>query len=153
MADIGIFQTLSINGVRYKIKPCWESILLTKEYMLALLSRDEYTPILKNKPTETDTIYIDPASGNQAGFHPGQCVSYVDAGTGDGFGLSIVKNVVTDSHGTPVKMSIHNATDIEKRVIALETTVNNGCFGNGVWYNTLKWMNDTVWDNGNYDLK
>lgn len=149
MADTNIFQTININGNSCKIKPCWESLSLTKEYMLALLSRDEYAPSLTKKPADTETIYTDPASGNQAGFHSGQCMCYPDGGTSDGFGISIVKNVVVDSQGIPTKMSMFDAADVEKRISALETKVRNGCFGNGVWYNTLRWMDNAVWNNGN----
>lgn len=148
MADTNTFHTINVNGNSYNIKSCWESLSLTKEYMLALLSRDEYTPILTRKPTNTETIYDDPVSGNKAGVHSGQCVCFSDNESKDEYGISIVKNVTVNSQGIPVQMSLFDATDIEKRVSALELKVHNGCFGNGVWYDTLKWLEDVVWDNG-----
>lgn len=148
MADKN-FQTIKLNGNSCKIQSCWESLSLTKEYMLALLSRDEYAPALTKKPSNTETIYIDPISKNEAGVHSGQCVCYPDEEVKDKNGISIVKNVVVDSQGTPIQMSLFDATNMENRVSRLEEKVRNGCYGNGIWYNTLKWLEEAVWDNGN----
>lgn len=123
MADTNILQTLNIGGNDYKIKPCWEQLGLTKEYMLSLLSRDEYTPVATNQPTNTDTLYIDPVSGNPAGFHAGQCVVYPDPEVSDGWGLSIAKKVTVNSDGIPTEVLWYHATDVEKRIKNLELEI------------------------------
>ena len=87
MADIKTIKTIEVNGVKFQVKPCWEQLGLTQEYMIALLSRDEYTPVATKQPTSTDVLYTDPVSGNPAGFHSGQCVIYPDSSVSDGWGL------------------------------------------------------------------
>ena len=153
MADTNtnILKTLNLEGQSFYIQNCWEQFGLTKEYMLALLSRDEYTPVATRQPTETDTLYTDPASGNLAGFHSGQCVIYPDDEMSDGWGLSIAKFVVTNTQGVPTKVFWHHATDIEKRLSKLEETyliTHQGVFGTGLWINEYPWQLDAVWDNG-----
>lgn len=151
MADTNILQTLNINGKYYEVKPCWKQFGLTKEYMLALLSRDEYTPVATKQPTSTDTLYTDPASGNPAGFHAGQCVIYPDKDVLDGWGLSIAKHVELNSNGVPTKVYWFHATDVEKRVSNIEkwlVIIHQGCFGTGLWINDYPWQKEAVWDNG-----
>lgn len=151
MADTNILQTLNIGGNNYGFKTCWEQFGLTKEYMLALLGRDEYTPVATRQPSDTDTLYTDPASGNPAGFHAGQCVIYPDAGVPDGWGLSVAKYVLYDGQGVPTKIFWYHATDIEKRLSFLEekvTRIYQGCIGTGLWVNEFPWQSDAVWDNG-----
>lgn len=53
MADNDVFKTLKIGGKSFGVKPCWEQLGITKDYMLALLNRDEYTPVA----TKTTIIY------------------------------------------------------------------------------------------------
>lgn len=86
MADSNVFKTINIGGNSFSASPCWEQLGLTKSYMLALLTRDEYTPVANMQPSSTDTLYTDPDSGNFAGFHAGQCVIYPDADVPDGWG-------------------------------------------------------------------
>lgn len=123
MADTKVLQTLNIDGKNYGIKPCWEQLGLNKEYMLALLSRDEYTPVATKQPTSTDTIYTDPVSGNPAGFHAGQCVIYPDKDVEDGWGLSIAKKVTVGPNGIPSEVLWYHATDVEKRVKSIESLI------------------------------
>lgn len=151
MADSNIFQTINIGGKDFGIKPCWEQLGITKSYMLALLTRDEYTPIANIQPSSTDTLYTDPASGNLAGFHAGQCVIYPDTDVPDGWGLSIAKHVIYNDQGIPTKVLWHHATDVEKRIASLEEKVTktfDGCFGTGLWVDDYPWQNDAVWNNG-----
>ena len=151
MADIKTIKTIEVNGVKFQVKPCWEQLGLTQEYMIALLSRDEYTPVATKQPTSTDVMYTDPVSGNPAGFHSGQCVIYPDSSASDGWGLSIAKYVVYGSDGIPTSVAWYHATDVEKRVAALEeniTIIHKGCLGTGVWINDYPWQADAVWDNG-----
>lgn len=82
----------------------WGYLGMSKEYFLTLLSRDEYCPVADKQPTEKDVYYTDPASGNPARFHAGQCVIYPDKNIADGWGLSIAKKVETDSEGVPTKI-------------------------------------------------
>lgn len=152
MADTNILKTLNIGGKNYVIQPCWEQFGLKKDYMLALLSRDEYTPVATKQPKETDTLYTDPASGNPAGFHAGQCVIYPDNEIPDGWGLSIAKKVTVNANGVPTKVIWHHATDLEKRVAKLEESlliIHYGVIGTGLWINEYPWQADAVWDNGN----
>lgn len=152
MTDMNILQTININGEHFAIKPCWEQLGLTKEYMLALLSRDEYTPVATRQPTNTDTLYTDPVSGNPAGFHQGQCVVYPDKGVQDGWGLSIAKYVKTDTKGVPTNILWYHATDVEKRIRNLEERIiiiHEGTFGTGLWVNEYPWQDEAVWSNGN----
>lgn len=151
MANNNVFNTLNIDGKSFGVKPCWEQLGITRDYMIALLNRDEYTPIATKQPSDTDTLYTDPASGNPAGFHSGQCVIYPDAGVPDGWGLSIAKHVLYDDQGIPTKVFWYHATDIEKRIVSLEenvTTTFYGCFGTGLWVNEFPWQDDAVWSNG-----
>lgn len=153
MADTNpkILQTLNLNGQRFSIPACWEELGLTKDYMLALLSRDEYTPVATHQPTETDTLYTDPISGNPAGFHSGQCVIYPDNQILDGWGLSIAKSVTLNSTGVPTKVTWFHATDLEKRISKVEeqmTIIHCGVIGTGLWINEYPWQQDAVWDNG-----
>lgn len=151
MADTNVLQTLKIGDSDFCIRTCWEQLGLMKQYMLTLLSRDEYTPIANMQPTSTDTLYTDPASGNPAGFHAGQCVVYPDADVQDGWGLSIAKHVLYDDQGIPTKVFWYHATDIEKRIASLEENVTKtfyGCLGTGLWVNEFPWQNDAVWSNG-----
>ena len=94
MAENNVLQTLKIDDNYFSIKTCWEQLGLTQQYMLTLLSRDEYTPVANTQPSSTDTLYTDPVSGNLAGFHAGQCVIYPDTDVQDGWGLSIAKHVL-----------------------------------------------------------
>lgn len=152
MADNKIIQTLKMGNTSFSVKPCWSQLGLTQEYMLALLSRDEYTPVATSQPTSTTTLYTDPVSGNPAGFHPGQCVIYPDKDADGGWGLSIAKTVVEDAKGIPVSVAWYHATDIEKRLKFLEdkfTEVLRGCFGNAQWINDLPWLSEVSWNNGN----
>lgn len=129
MADINALQKIVINEKEFNIIPCWEAFGISKEYMLALLCRDEYTPVLERQPTETDTLYIDPASGNPAGFHSGQCVIYPDNTVVDKWGLSIAKMVELDDKNIPTKVYWLHITDIEKNVMAIKSNIgywNNG---------------------------
>ena len=145
------FQTLKIAGQDFSIQSCWEQLGLTKTYMLALLSRDEYTPVATQQPTETDTLYTDPASGNLAGFQAGQCVIYPDNQVPDGWGLSIAKNVVLNAQGIPTKIAWFHATEMEKRLSNLEEKfiiTHYGVIGTGLWINEYPWQQDAVWDNG-----
>lgn len=151
MANINVLQILKIGDDDFYVKTCWEQLNLTQQYMLTLLSRDEYTPIADMQPTSTDTLYTDPASGNLAGFHAGQCVVYPDADVQDGWGLSIAKHVLYDDQGIPTKIFWYHATDIEKRIASLEENVTKtfyGCLGTGLWVNEFLWQNDAVWSNG-----
>lgn len=97
----------------------WEQLGISKLYFLSLLSRDEYCPVADKKPTETTTTYIDPASGNPAGFHAGQCVVYPDPELSDGWGLSIAKKVDSDNQGNPQKIYWLHFSDIEKKINTL----------------------------------
>lgn len=145
------FQALKIAGQDFSIQSCWEQLGLIKTYMLALLSRDEYTPVATQQPTETDTLYTDPASGNLAGFHAGQCVIYPDNQVSDGWGLSIAKNVVLNAQGIPTKIAWFHATEMEKRLSNLEEKfiiTHYGVIGTGLWINEYSWQQDAVWDNG-----
>lgn len=151
MADTNILKTLNINGKHYSIQSSWEQLGLTKEYMLALLSRDEYTPVATRQPTSTDTLYADPVSGNPAGFHAGQCVIYPDAEIEDGWGLSIAKHVVFNEQGIPTKVLWYHATNVEKRIRNIEekiTIIHDGIFGTGLWINEYPWQSEVVWNNG-----
>ncbi len=151
MADTNVLQTINIGDNRFSVKTCWEQLELTKHYLLALLSRDEYTPIANMQPSSTDTLYTDPVSGNPAGFHAGQCVVYPDVDVKDGWGLSIAKYVFYDDQGIPTKILWYHATDIEKRIASLEENVAKifyGCLGMGLWVNEFPWQNDAVWSNG-----
>lgn len=152
MADTTkILQALKIAGQKFNIQSCWEQFGLTKDYMLALLSRDEFTPVATRQPTETDTLYTDPASGNPAGFHAGQCVIYPDSQVPDGWGLSIAKKVVLNAQGVPTKIAWFHATDMEKRISSLEEKfiiTHDGVIGTGLWINEYPWQQDAVWDNG-----
>lgn len=153
MADTNtnVLKTLILDGKSFCIQDCWKQLGLTKDYMLALLSRDEYTPVATRQPTETDALYTDPVSGNPAGFHSGQCVIYPDNEVPDGWGLSIAKYVVTNAQGIPTKVFWFHATDIEKRIGKLEENyliIHQGVFGTGLWINEYPWQLDAVWDNG-----
>ncbi len=153
MADTNpkILQTIDLKGQRFNIPTCWAQLGLTKDYMLALLSRDEYTPVATHQPTETETLYTDPVSGNLAGFHAGQCVIYPDEQVLDGWGLSIAKFVTVNSSGVPTKVAWFHATDLEKRICKVELQINTnlyGAFGTGLWINEYPWQSDAVWDNG-----
>ena len=144
-------NTFKIAGQDFSIPSCWEQLGLDKNYMFALLSRDEYTPVATQQPTATDTLYTDPVSGNLAGFHAGQCVTYPDKDMPDGWGLSIAKFVVTNAQGVPTKVFWHHATDIEKRLGKMEEIyliTHKGVFGTGLWINEYPWKLDAVWDNG-----
>lgn len=146
-----ILQTLKIADQYFNIQSCWEQFGLTKDYMIALLSRDEYTPVATRQPTDTDTLYTDPASGNLAGFHPGQCVIYPDSQIPDGWGLSIAKNVIVDSQGVPIQVAWFHATELEKQICRVEekfTMAYYGAFGSGIWINDYPWHPEAVWDNG-----
>lgn len=114
MADTNILQSINIGGKRFSVPACWEELGLTKAYMLALLSRDEYTPTVDHKPTETDTIYTDPDSGNPAGFHAGQCVIYPDVEALDGIGMSVAKQVTVNEQGVPTNIVWLHLGDIDK---------------------------------------
>ncbi len=114
MADTNILQSINIGGKRFSVPACWEELGLTKAYMLALLSRDEYTPTLKFKPDETTTIYTDPDSGNPAGFHEGQCVVYPDVEAPDGIGMSVAKQVTVNEQGVPTNIVWLHLGDIDK---------------------------------------
>lgn len=152
MADNNFLKTLKFGDKSYPILPPWEYFNMTQNYMATLLSRDEYTPVLKKQPASTDTTYTDPGSGNLAGFHAGQCVIYPDAEVEDGWGLSIAKQVTINDQGVPTKVFWYHATDVEKRVRNLEETylqTHKGVFGTGVWINEYLWQADAVWDNGN----
>lgn len=119
--------------------------------MLALLSRDEYTPVATQQPTSTDTLYTDPVSGNPAGFHAGQCVIYPDAEIEDGWGLSIAKHVIFNEQGVPAKVLWYHATDVEKCIKNIEkkiTIIHDGIFGTGLWFNEYPWQSEVVWNNG-----
>lgn len=139
MADKNVFKTIRIGSKSFDVKPCWEQLGITEDYMLALLARDEYTPVVNAQPSSTDTLYTDPASGNPAGFHAGQCVVYPDADVQDGWGLSIAKHVLYDDREIPTKVFWYHATDIEKRIASLEKDF--GCFGTGLWINEFPWRN------------
>lgn len=110
-------EKLNIGGEEFDMSP-WGLLGLTKPYFATLLSRDEYCPVADKQPTEKDVIYTDPASGNPAGFHAGQCVTYPDKDVPDGWGLSIAKKVDTDAQGIPTKVYWLHITDILK---ALDT--------------------------------
>lgn len=114
MADTNILQSINIGGKRFSVPACWEELGLTKAYMLALLSRDEYTPTLKFKPDETTTIYTDPDSGNPAGFHEGQCVVYPDVEAPDCIGMSVAKQVTVNEQGVPTNIVWLHLGDIDK---------------------------------------
>lgn len=151
MAENNVLQTLKIDDNYFSIKTCWEQLGLTQQYMLTLLSRDEYTPVANTQPSSTDTLYTDPVSGNLAGFHAGQCVIYPDTDVQDGWGLSIAKHVLYNEQGIPIKVLWYHATDIEKRITSLEENVIKnfyGCLGTGLWINDFPWQNDAVWGNG-----
>lgn len=115
MAEKNNIQKLTIGGKEFDLS-AWGQLGLSKLYFLALLSRDEYTPVAEKKPTETDTLYTDPDSGNQAGFHSGQCVIYPDKDVADGWGLSIAKKVEINAQGVPTRVYWLHVTDIEKNV-------------------------------------
>ncbi len=152
MADTtNTVKSLNINGKHFDMQSCWEQLGLTKLYMLALLSRDEYAPVATQQPSETSTLYTDPVSGNLAGFHPGQCVIYPDSEISDGWGLSIAKKVTLNDQGVPVKVDWFHATDMEKRINNLEEKIiiiHDGVIGTGLWINEYPWQQDAVWDNG-----
>lgn len=93
-------EKLKIENNDFDLTP-WGLAGMSREYFLTLLSRDEYCPVADKQPTEKDVFYTDPASGNLAGFHSGQCVIYPDASCLDGWGLSIAKKVETDTQGVP----------------------------------------------------
>lgn len=133
------------------IQPCWDQLGLTQGYMLALLSRDEYTPVATQKPAATDTLYTDPTSGNLAGFHAGQCVVYPDSEMPDGWGLSIAKHVTVNEEGVPTHIDWFHATDLEKNMAAMQQRFiekYDGVIGTGVWINEYLWQLDAVWNNG-----
>lgn len=146
-----VLQLLKINGQEYQPIQCWAELGLTQAYMLALLSRDEYTPVATQQPTSEDCYYVDPASGSYSAIHAGQCVVYPDSDVTDGYGLSIAKYVQYDSNGAPQKVYWYHATDVEKQVqsLALQMVIiHQGCFGTGLWVNEYPWQEDAVWDNG-----
>lgn len=107
MADSKILQALNIDGIKLEFQKCWEQLGISRYYMMSLLSRDEYTPQLGAEPTAATLYYTDPASGNQAAFHPGQFVVWPESASpfqGMGFGVAV--NVTTDtSTGKPVKVT------------------------------------------------
>lgn len=121
-------EKLNIGEQEYDLTP-WGLLGISKFYFLSLLSRDEYCPVVDQKPSEQDVTYIDPASGNQAGFHAGQCVCYPDKDVSDGYGLSIAKKVDFDTQGIPTKVYWLHVTDIEKRLNDIE--INIGLWNNG----------------------
>lgn len=108
------FKSVNINGKSFDLQTSWEQLGISKQYMLTLLSRDEYTPILDSKPTNTTVTYTDPASGNLAGFHEGQCAVYPYSGSSDGWGLSIAKKVTVGSNGVPTNVIWEHVTDSKK---------------------------------------
>lgn len=145
-----VISALNINNHNFVIEPCWQQLGLTQGYMLALLGRDEYTPVANQQPTPTDVFYTDPDSDNLAGVHAGQCVIYPDDEIEDGWGLSIAKKVITDANGIPTKVHWYHATDVEKRVRNIEIDIiklHYGCLGTGLWINDYPWQNDAAWDN------
>lgn len=122
MAEKTNINKINIGGKVFDIS-AWGQFGMTPEYFLALLSRDEFTPVAEKKPTEKDTLYTDPDSGNPAGFHSGQCVIYPDKDVEDGWGLSIAKKVETDAQGIPTKVYWFHATDLEKDVKYLKSQI------------------------------
>lgn len=117
-----VTKTINIGSDTFDFS-CWSQLGIAKNYMLALLGRDEYCPVASSKPTSSTTTYTDPDSGNAAVFHAGQCVVYLDSEATDGIGLSIVKNVVTDSSGNATSVNWLHVTDIEKSVNSLLSRV------------------------------
>lgn len=113
MAD-NVLNSLKIGANNFRVKSCWEQLGLTQNYMLALLSRDEYTPHLDDKPTSSTLTYIDPQSGGLAVFHEGQCVIYPISGSNDEWGLSIAKMVVCGAQGDPLQVIWHHCTSVEE---------------------------------------
>lgn len=121
-------EKLNIGGNEFDMSP-WGLLGLSKQYLLSLLNRDEYCPVADKQPTEKDVIYTDPASGNPAGFHAGQCVTYPDKEVADGWGLSIAKKVDTDAQGVPQKVYWLHLSDLVKDVAMLKAELgywNNG---------------------------
>lgn len=104
MANENYFQNLNIAGQNFKVSPVWEQLGLTKSYLLALLSRDFYTPRATQAPSSTDVYYTDPADGNAAPFREGQCCVYPDSESSDGWGFSIAKHIETDAEGLPTSI-------------------------------------------------
>ncbi len=102
MADTKTLQKLCVGGMKLEFQKCWEQLGISKLYMMALLSRDEYTPILDARPTSDTLYYTDPASGNAAVFHPGQFVLWPeDKSEFDSRGFGIVVDVTNDKDGNP----------------------------------------------------
>ena len=155
MAAINTINALKIGSSEFQVKPCWEQLGLTQDYMVALLSRDEYTPVATKQPTSTDTMYTDPVSGNLAGIHAGQCVIYPDADAPEGWGLSIAKKVVTGNDGVPTAVAWFHATEMQKRMGVLEQvtqSIYEGCFGAGTWENVYPWQSYASWNNGTSEI-
>lgn len=102
MADPKSLQALNIDGLKLEVQKCWDQLGISKNYMLALLGRDEYTPVLDARPTSNTFYYTDPASGNAAVFHPGQFVLWPeDKSDFDSRGFGIVVDVSKDADGIP----------------------------------------------------
>ncbi len=101
MAETKTLQKLCVDGMKLEFQKCWEQLGISRLYMMALLSRDEYAPILDARPDDSTLYYTDPASGNQALFHRGQFVLWPEdlSETGRGFGM--VVDVTNDKDGNP----------------------------------------------------
>lgn len=114
-------ESLNINNTEYGLS-VWDQLGISKLYFLSLLGRDEYTPTLEKQPDESTVLYIDPASGNPANFHVGQCAVYPSAASADGIGISIVKKVVEGDTGLSTKVYWLHLTEIMK---AMQTDIDN----------------------------
>lgn len=150
MANVKPIQQLKFGADTFAAS-CWEQLGLTQAYMLALLGRDEYTPVAAKQPSGTDTLYTDPVSGNLAGIHAGQCVIYPDSEMEDGWGLSIAKYVESGSDGVPTTVCWFHATELQKKIASLTTKIEmyqDGSFGTGLWVNEYPYQNEACWENG-----
>ena len=102
MADPKSLQALNIDGLKLEVQKCWEQLGISKLYMLSLLGRDEFTPVLAKEPVSNTFYYTDPASGNNALFHAGQFVVWPDKDSPfDGCGFGIVIKVDMRSDNSP----------------------------------------------------
>ena len=100
MSENKNITAIIINGIRFDIKPCWSQLGLSEGQLLAILSRDEYTPRLDSRPDSSTATYVDPLKEEPVAFHAGQCAIYPDSTAEGSVGLSLVKEVVTNDDGT-----------------------------------------------------
>ncbi len=85
------------------------------------LTREGYVAELTSRPGNATVIYTDPDTGEGVGFEVGMMARWPDAEMDDGWGMAIVKSVTRSVSGSVVRVGWYYATDIEKRLKALES--------------------------------